>query len=179
MRHFPLATARLRLVPLTPADTDALAALLAEPGARRFLCDDEILPREAVAAMIGDSVDLAPEGLGLWRIAAEGDEWVGCVGLLPVSGAALAARPDFAGGVEPIIALAGHAWGRGYAAEALRAAVAHGMDGLALPRLVALVDEPNARSHALMRRVGFRQVGTGPGPRHPLSAYELTRDERP
>lgn len=174
-----LTTARLRLTPLAMADLDRLADLLAEPGVRQYLCDDVVLPRDTVAGLIAQGLGLAPTGLGLWGLATGTEPWVGCVGLLPVSDAAVAARPDFQGGVEPIIALATHTWGRGYAAEALAAAVAHGIGTLRLGRVVALVDEPNARSHALLGRVGFRAIGSGPGPRHPLRAYELTAEPPP
>jgi ribosomal-protein-alanine N-acetyltransferase len=168
-----MTTAHLRLAPVTTADTESLADLLAEPDVRRYLCDDEILPRETVVALIERSMALAASGLGLWSVATDNDLWIACVGLLPVSEAALSARPDFVGEVEPIIALATRVWGRGYAAEALSTAAAYGIGTLSLPRLVALVDEPNVRSHALLRRVGFNEIGTGPGPRHRLHAYEI------
>jgi RimJ/RimL family protein N-acetyltransferase len=169
-----MTTAHLRLAPVTRADTENLVDLPAEPGVRRYLCDDEVLPRETVAALIERSMALAASGLGLWAVATDSDPWIGCVGLLPVSEAALLARPDFVGEVEPIIALATRVWGRGHATEALGAVVAHGIETLGLPRLVALVDEPNVRSHALLRRVGFDEIGTGPGPRHRLRAYGIT-----
>jgi RimJ/RimL family protein N-acetyltransferase len=73
--------------------------------------------------------------------------------LYPASEAAVAARPDFA-------------------AEALDTVLAHAFGSLRLSRLVALVDEPNTRSHALMERTGFRMIGVGTGPRYTLRAYE-------
>ncbi|HSK40841.1 MAG TPA: GNAT family N-acetyltransferase, partial [Arenibaculum sp.] len=100
-----LATARLRLDPLKASDLDRLVALLSEPGVRRYLCDGEILPREVVAALVDRSLELASSGLGLWGIEAEGSWWIGCVGLQPVSGAAMLACPDLAGEIEPVIAL--------------------------------------------------------------------------
>jgi RimJ/RimL family protein N-acetyltransferase len=101
------------------ADVDRLAALLAEPGVRRFLCDDQLLPYATVEAVIDRSLALAPQGFGLWGIEAEG--WIGCIGLQPVSPAVTAAAPALAGEVEPTIALQEAAWGRGHAAEALLA----------------------------------------------------------
>ncbi len=84
-----MTTAHLRLAPVTTADTERLADLLAEPDVRRYLCDDEVLPRETVAALIERSMALAASGLGLWAVATDSDPWIGCVGLLPVSEAAL------------------------------------------------------------------------------------------
>lgn len=166
-----LGSARLSLIPVTGTDLDRLHRLLTEPGVRRFLCDDAILPRETIAGLIADSLELHPSGLGLWGVEA-GQAWIGCVGLQPVSGAAAAAHPDFAGEVEPLIALHAPFWKRGYAGEALGAAVAYAFGALRLPRLVALVDEPNDASRTLMGRAGFSAIATAQGPRHPLTAYE-------
>ena len=49
-------------------------------------------------------------------------------------------------------------WGRGVARRAGEALIAHAA-GLGLTRLTALVHAPNARSHALMRRLGFVEAG--------------------
>ncbi|GGN28173.1 GNAT family N-acetyltransferase [Deinococcus daejeonensis] len=49
-------------------------------------------------------------------------------------------------------------WGRGVARRAGEALIAHAA-GLGLARLTALVHAPNARSHALMRRLGFVEAG--------------------
>jgi RimJ/RimL family protein N-acetyltransferase len=165
-------TARLRLVPLRKTDLNRLASLLGEPEVCRYLCDGEILPRDTVAALINQSLELASSGFGLWGIEFESSLWLGCVGLQPASEAVVAAFPDFAGGVEPVIALHEWAWGESYAAEALDAVLAHAFGYLGLSRLIALVDEPNTGSHALMQRSGFRMIGRGMGPRYPVRAYE-------
>lgn len=156
---------------LTAADAGRLATLLAEPGVRRFLCDDAVLSVAEVDAMIAQGHDLAPQGLGLWELATPDGAPLGCLGLLPVSVSAAAARPDLAGDIEPLIALHEAAWGKAYAGEAMKAALEHAFGTLRLARLVALVDEPNERSHRLLRRVGFAPAGEGNGPRHKLVAY--------
>jgi [ribosomal protein S5]-alanine N-acetyltransferase len=170
--QIPLMTSRLRLVPLRKTDLDRLITLLSEPGVCRYLCDGEILPPDAVVTLIDRSLELASTGLGLWSIEKECSLWLGCVGLYPASEAAMAARPDFVGEVEPVIALHEWAWGEGYAAEALDTVLAHAFGSLRLSRLVALVDEPNTRFHALMERTGFRMIGVGTRPRYTLRAYE-------
>jgi ribosomal-protein-alanine N-acetyltransferase len=169
-----LKTPRLSLDPLNATDLDRLQRLLAEPGVRCYLCDDAILPREVVEDLIHKSLELSSSGLGFWGIEAH-DAWIGCVGLQPVSGAAAAARPDFTGEVEPIIALRESDWHQGYASEALGAVLSHAFGTLRLTRLVALVDEPNAASHALMARTGFTAIGTTQETRFPLRAYERWR----
>lgn len=52
-------------------------------------------------------------------------------------------------------------WGRGVGAEAGRLMLAHGFDTLGLETITAEVHAPNLRSHALMRRLGFREVREG------------------
>jgi RimJ/RimL family protein N-acetyltransferase len=80
--------------------------------------------------------------------------------------------------IEIVVALGPTFWGKGYAAEAGGAVLHHAFATLGLSQVVALVDAPNAASHRLMRRLGFRPAGACPGPRHPLEAYALTAAER-
>lgn len=174
-----LETARLLLPPLVEADLDALHGLLTEPEVRRYLCDDAVLSRDAVAELQARSADLTSRGLGLWSVTRREDgSWIGCVGLQPVPDATSEARPDLVGATEILVALAPTFWCRGYAAEAGRAVLHQAFTALALPRVVALVDAPNVASHRLMRHLGFRPVGACPGPRHPLKVYMLTAAER-
>ncbi|MDC8013836.1 GNAT family N-acetyltransferase [Tahibacter soli] len=50
-------------------------------------------------------------------------------------------------------------WGRGYAAEALRAALAHAFDVLELARVEADIDPRNDASCRLVEKIGFRREG--------------------
>ena len=93
-------------------DLDGLVRLLHEREVRRYLCDDTILPCETVAAMLAQSEQLEPHGLGLWVIEPALDGFAGIAGLQPVSAEAGAA-PAMAGGVEPLIALDPKHWGQG------------------------------------------------------------------
>jgi RimJ/RimL family protein N-acetyltransferase len=112
--------------------------------------------------------------MGLWLLCGHEENVVGCVGLYPVSADIVAHAPQLAGEIEPTIALAPEYWGLGLAAEALAAAVAYAFDSLGLERLVAVVDEPNERSHRLMRRVGFTPTGTtATGPCYPLRTWRM------
>jgi RimJ/RimL family protein N-acetyltransferase len=176
-----LETARLLLPPLVEADLDALhsLSLLTAPEVRRYLCDDAVLSRDAVAELQAKSAGLTSRGLGLWSITLlEGGSWAGCVGLQPVPDATSEARRDLVGAIEILVALAPAFWGRGYAAEAGGAVLHHAFATLGLSRVVALVDAPNAASHRLMRHLGFRPAGACPGPRHPLKVYALMAAER-
>jgi RimJ/RimL family protein N-acetyltransferase len=171
-----LATPRLRLRPVTDADTDTLWALWSEPDVRRFKLDDAAIVRNDAAGAIARYVESGASGLGLWIILDAGDSrLMGCVGLAPVSAARF--RPDATGRIEVLIALSRSAWGLGYATEALTAMMDYAFDVLALPHLTATVDVPNQASHRLMARVGFAADGETEGPKLRLRWYVIARDE--
>lgn len=161
----------LRLVPVQPADEDAICALLWHPDVRRFLCDDTLLPREDVRRSIAESLDPSSP-TRLWRIRTADGTGIGLIGLATASVAAARLRPIGWRSLELTVALDPVHWGKGFAADAVEAVVRHaGEDGVTFA-LLATVDEPNARSHALMRRSGFSELGRVPGPRYPLVVYE-------
>jgi RimJ/RimL family protein N-acetyltransferase len=49
------------------------------------------------------------------------------------------------------------AWGCGYATEAARPALAHGLSDLDLEEIISLIHSDNARSLAVARRLGLRE----------------------
>jgi ribosomal-protein-alanine N-acetyltransferase len=171
-----LTTTRLLLRAATGADLDALWRLLTDPQVRHYLCDDSVLTRAEVQELLAESTAHWPAGMGLWLLYDHEDQHLGCVGLHPVSRAIVDHASQLEGEIEPTIALAPDRWGRGYATEALVAAVAYAFEMLALERLVAVVDEPNQASQRLMARVGFTPTGTTEtGPCFALRTYRLTR----
>lgn len=174
----PIPLGRLR--PVTVDDLDDIVALLHDKQVRRYLCDDTILPRQTVEAIIERSIASDADGLGLWVIDSQEKDGtsgtVGIAGLEPVSEAADVA-PAMSGGIEPTIALSPKCWGRGLAGQALAALIGHARQSLGLSRLVATVDEPNTPSHRMMARCGFKEIGRAPGPANDLMLYELALTE--
>lgn len=173
-----LITERLRLRPATAIDVDFLWTLWTLPDVRRFLWDDQLIARETAEATLADALSLAERGLGLWVLvppeherppAGMIDGLVGCAGLLPVT---TAAEFDvrIAGMVEPLVALAPSAWGRGFASEAL-AALQRYAGAIGLTELAGVTDVPNAASDRMLRRAGFEVLGEVAGPRYPLRTY--------
>jgi RimJ/RimL family protein N-acetyltransferase len=68
-------------------------------------------------------------------------------------------------------------WGRGYATEAARGALALAFGARGLDRVVAVVDPDNVRSLAVCRRLGMTHLGqTGDYFGLTLELFELTRD---
>lgn len=66
MKSFNIETARLRLRPFTREDVDELHRLFVEPGVRKFLWDDEVIPKERTESVIETSIaSFEAKGFGL------------------------------------------------------------------------------------------------------------------
>ena len=158
-----LATERLVLCPVTTDDHAALLALWTMPEVRRFLFDGAILSAAEITTAIQDSArDFAAAGYGLWLIRGrDGTDLVGAVGLRPLENL----------GLEVYYSLAPGRWGNGFATEAARAVVEYGLGPLGLPTVLAEVDEGNAASVAVIRRLGMIPVEVVPGLLGPMTRY--------
>jgi RimJ/RimL family protein N-acetyltransferase len=160
------------------ADVGAFHAMLADPRVAEFLCDGRILSRSDAARILReDGAAHAAQGLGLW-LAVEGARAVGAVGLKPV-GARTTTDPAMLGAVEPVVAFEPAVWGRGLATAALGALLGHADGALRLARTVAIADAPNLRSRRVLGRVGYREIGGGPGAAHPLIFFERIARAQP
>ncbi|MGH3236123.1 MAG: GNAT family N-acetyltransferase [Streptosporangiaceae bacterium] len=161
-----LTTERLVLRPVTAHDHDVLLAHWTRPEVRRFLFDGEALSAAEVTETIEDSVrDFNAGGYGVWLIQ-DGTGLVGTAGLRPLE--------DL--GLEIFYSLAPGSWGQGYATEAARAVVEHALVDLGLPEVLAEVDEGNAASVAVVRRLGMTPFAVVSGVLGPMTRYR-TRAE--
>jgi len=174
-----LETDRLRLRQWTLADRAAFAALNSDARVMEFL--SEPLTRAASDAMADRCQALLQErGWGFWAAEYKATgEFAGFVGL-HIPSAALPFSPC----VEIGWRLAVHHWGKGLATEAAREALRVGFEVLELPAIVSFTALGNARSRAVMRHLGMREVGTFEHPHvaeaSPLRLhclYRLRRDE--
>ncbi len=158
-----LTTERLVLRPVTAQDHAALLAHWAVPDVRRFLFDGATLSAAEVTETIEDSArDFAAGGYGVWLIREEhGSGLAGTAGLRPLE--------DF--GLEIFYSLAPRSWGKGYATEAARAVVEHALGPLGLPEVLAEVDEGNAASVAVVKRLGMTPFAVVPGVLGPMTRY--------
>ena len=175
-----LSTERLVLRPVTADDHAALLAHWTQPDVRRFLFDGAAPSAAEVAETIEESIgDFAARGFGVWLIelgsAARLDSTaagldstaaglVGTAGLRPLGGS----------GLEIFYSLAPGAWGHGYATEAARAVLEYGLGPLGLPEVLAEVDEGNAASVAVVRRLGMTPYAVVPGLLGPMTRYRTT-----
>jgi RimJ/RimL family protein N-acetyltransferase len=146
-----LATARLQLREVTPADVDALAAMFADPEVMAWIGSGGVRHRDAARAVIErERSNYAEHGYGEWALTLQGDdEMIGLCGLID--------WPDVGGAPETEIAylLRRDVWGRGYATEATTAIRDHARGALGRDRLVCLIYHDNAASAAVARKLGM------------------------
>src|SRR5262245_8579662 len=67
---FPLIrTARLMMRPFAMDDVDDLHRLWVDPGVRKFLWDNRVIPRETAVAVVESSIEsFVNQGFGFWAI---------------------------------------------------------------------------------------------------------------
>lgn len=115
-------------------------------------------------------------GFGLWAVEAD-RAFVGFTGLSVPSFEA-----PFLPSVEVGWRFARSAWGHGWATEAATASLEAAFGPLALPEVLSFTATTNARSEAVMRRIGMTRAATFEHPRlpdrHPLRTHVLYRAER-
>jgi len=175
-----LGTPRLRLRRWRETDREPFAALNADPLVMEHF--PRPLTRDESDGLI-EQIELGFDrcGFGLWAVQVRASgEFVGFTGL-----AAPSFEAHFTPAVEVGWRLARSAWGNGYATEAARAALDFGFDRHGLEEVVSMTAVGNARSRAVMERLGmsrdpaddFDHPRIAPG--DPLRPHVLYRIARP
>lgn len=134
--------------PLESEDYPAFHGLLVEPGVRRYLCDDQVLPEDVTRGFLDRSLELlARDGSGLWGIRRSADDE-----LLGVVGFWYFHEPPRC---ELLYALSERVWHNGYASEAARCMIDYGRRLLGMTDILASTDTPNLASIRVLERLGF------------------------
>lgn len=141
--------ARLRLRPLRTDDAHALYTLFSDPAVTRYWSFAAWNRPAQALAFIELRQSLDPQRVQTFAIASgPGDDLIGTLTLFLLAGN----RAEIGYALAP-------AWqGRGMAAEALRLAVAHAFEALAVQCIEADVDPRNQPSVRLLEGLGFRCV---------------------
>jgi RimJ/RimL family protein N-acetyltransferase len=145
-----LRTERLLLRGWRDADRAPFAALNADAEVMRHF--PATMSREESDALADvAAADLERDGWGWWALEVQDTgAFIGFTGLRRVGFEA-----PFTPAVELGWRLTREAWGRGYATEAARAAARYGFEVLGCDELVAFTAAVNARSRAVMERLGM------------------------
>ena len=145
-----LTTARLRLRPWRDDDLEPYAALNADPRVREFFPSLHTR-QESAESMQYIRDHWVQRGFGLWAVEVVGGaRFIGFMGLNVPSFDA-----PFMPAVELGYRLAFNHWGRGYATEGARAAIAFGFTTISLAEIVAMTAAGNERSRRVMSRLGM------------------------
>jgi RimJ/RimL family protein N-acetyltransferase len=145
-----LETARLRLVPVSTGDFDALYAVYSEPEVSRFLITQP-RSREEFRAVFAQMLELSAS-LGMWMIVDKADDHpIGRCGFYPYAGPP-AAAPELA-------YLLSHAyWSRGLATEAAARCLDFAFRLRGWPEVVAMVRPENLLSVRVLSKLGMRRL---------------------
>jgi RimJ/RimL family protein N-acetyltransferase len=148
-----LATDRLVLRPLAPADAGALFAVFSDPEVMRYWSSAPWTEMEQA----DEYVENAAQGIedeSMLRLGIE----IAATGQL-IGQAALYSFNQQNRRCDVGYALGRAHWGRGYAGEALEALLSHGFASLDLNRIEADIDPRNEASASALLRLGFRHEG--------------------
>ena len=148
-----LATARLVLRPLTPADAPTLFALKSDPVVQRYGSHTPwTQPEQALAWLERDRQGMADGQHAQFAVCRRDDgAMVGTCTLYDIDTQCRCAEVGYA--------LLPSAWGRGYANEAVTALLDWGFEHLGLNRVGADIDPRNAASARALERLGFTREG--------------------
>ncbi|PPQ27113.1 GNAT family N-acetyltransferase [Rhodopila globiformis] len=175
----PLKTERLTLRPLKPDDAESMHRLINDWEVTRTLAEVPYpYPRSLADEWIETTIEELAAG-DAWHLAITGHEGeremlIGVVGL----------RLDKSGRTGRLGYWVGRAyWRHGVATEAAKRLTSWAFANLPLDLITAEVTEGNEPSRAVLRRIGFRQVGIGmrasvtTGQEHMVTVFEATRDD--
>ena len=150
----PIKTERLLVRPfLVAADTEPMTAVYGDSEVMRFVSGGALADAAAVRTMLETHAGTQERlGFSVWAVVERqtgdviGDAGFGIL------------QPT--GDVELGYTLARAHWGRGYATEAAGACLEAGLAHIAVPRIVAVVDEANQASLRVAERIGMTRTGT-------------------
>ena len=149
-----LDTPRLRLRLHELADLDACAAMWADPEVVRYVGGQPSTREEAWSRLLRYRGHWALLGFGFWALEERATgAFVGELGLADFQ---RSLEPSH--GIEAGWALARAAHGKGYATEALRAAMAWGAAHAPAREVSAMIEPGNAASLRVAGKCGFREV---------------------
>jgi len=152
--QLPIETARLLIRSFEPeADTEPMFRVYGDPEVMRFIPGGALSGEPAVRSLLEHYVEAhRRQGFSSWAVVEQKTgRPVGDVGF---------GIFEPTGEIELGYTLARAYWGQGYAAEAARACLVAGLEQLAVPRIIAVVDAENEASLRVPERIGMLRSKT-------------------
>jgi RimJ/RimL family protein N-acetyltransferase len=151
-----IRTERLLLRQWRESDIEPFAAINADPDVMRYF-PAPYRREESEAAVERYRVHIEEHGWSLWAVEVPGvAACIGCLGLAIPKWEA-----PFTPAVEIGWRLAKEHWGRGYATEGARAALAYGFDDLGLSEILSFTVPANTASRRVMEKIGMVRDPSG------------------
>lgn len=152
-----LYTARLTLRAHDADDLDAVAAMWGDARVVRHITGTPSTREECWARILRYAGLWPVKGYGYWAVEERATgRFVGDVGLADF---ARELTPQLYAAPEAGWVIAPEAQGKGYATEAMQAALSWADANLDAPRVTCMLDETNAASLNVARKCGFREYG--------------------
>lgn len=148
-------THQLILRPFDPADAAPLQRIYRQEGVLRYFPNPEPPPLERVERFLqAQAAHWEEHGYGNWAVVPRGQaEIAGWAGLWFISET---------GETEVGYLLGRDYWGKGYATEAARAAVADGFERCGLEQIIGLTHPENIASQRVLVKCGMRLLDQAP-----------------
>ncbi len=141
---------RLTVRPRTIDDLEACLAMDRDPEVTRFIAGPWSEPAAHRAFVLARIHHPYPAGMGYWTVLAP-EGFVGWILLTPLD----LHGPE----IEIGWRLMRKAWGRGYATEAACPVLAHALETVGVPEVVADIDPANTASVGVARKLGMQPAG--------------------
>jgi RimJ/RimL family protein N-acetyltransferase len=150
-----LETPRLLLRGFREGDLEAQAATMADPEVVRHLGAAPHSREETWRRLLSATGLWSALGYGYWAVERKRDG--ACIGQAGFADMKRDMAPSIEGLPEMGWIFAPHAWGRGYALEAVAAGLEWADRTLGAPEIVAIIDPANAPSIRLAEKAGFAE----------------------
>jgi RimJ/RimL family protein N-acetyltransferase len=153
-----IETERLILRGPCAADLDACASMWGDPAVTRFIGGRPLTREESWARILRYVGHWALLGFGYWAVEERGTgRYVGEIGFAEFK---REAKPSFEGTPEMGWVLAPWSHGKGFATEAVRAALAWGEATLPSRRTVCMIESGHVASIHVARKCGYVDFGS-------------------
>jgi ribosomal-protein-alanine N-acetyltransferase len=153
MNFSRIETTRLMMRPFAMDDVDELHRLWIDPSVRKFLWDDQVIPRETAVAVVESGIEsFLHNSFGFWAISLKDDaDLIGFGGLRHFTEDGAQESE-----VEILYGIAPEHWGKGIATEAAVAILRYGFEDLKLTQIYAGADPPNVASFRVIEKLGMK-----------------------
>ena len=164
-----IETERLRLRPHELADFDACVAMWSDPAITRFTIGDPSPPAQTWKRILTYRGHWSLLGFGYWAVEEKASgRYIGDIGFAEHK---RDITPPIKGMPELGWALVSEAHGRGYATEALRAAVAWGDARFGDVDTVCIINPDNRASFRVAEKLGYKEIRRSVNGDHAVAVF--------